>query len=100
MTGLRDPMYSHEIAARLGVKLDTFRRNRGKYHMIDGMPRPLTKTGRAVWDRSTMEAWFTRHHPARPHLPANDPEPTLVPGSDAEWNARLRQIYGQAADAS
>ena len=65
-------MFSTEIAERLGVSVDTFYRRRPQLHREESMPLPMCSTGRPVWDRSTMEAWFGRFHPARPPQAAND----------------------------
>lgn len=87
------PFSMAELAARLGHGVDWL------YDHVDeliaaGMPAPLSPIGRRRWERSTMEAWLTRHHPLRPPAAANDQAPPIVPASDAEHRAHLAQVYG------
>ncbi|WP_398473376.1 hypothetical protein [Tardiphaga sp.] len=91
-------MHAAEVAKRLGVTVATFYRRRPKLHMVDGMPRPITSTGRPSYDRASMEAWLTRNDPRRPPAAANDSIAPPMPNSDAEWNRFLRQTYGQPAE--
>jgi hypothetical protein len=88
------PMFSAEIAERLGVSVDTFYRRRPRLHHEESMPLPICSTGRPVWDRSTMEAWFGRFHPARPAQAANDPLPLPPPQSIEDFRTRFAQVYG------
>lgn len=94
------PMHAAEIAQRMGVALETFYRRRKRYHTLDGMPRPITETGRPAYDRAGMEAWLTRNDPRRPKamVAANDAIATPLPAGDDEWNAFLHQHYRQAAE--
>ncbi|MDF3809293.1 MULTISPECIES: hypothetical protein [Rhodopseudomonas] len=92
------PMCAEEIATRLGYKdVNTFYRNRHKLSLIEGMPRPISRTGKQAYDRAGMEAWLTRHDPRRPPAAANDAIAPPAPSSDGEWNSFLHQHYG--ADA-
>lgn len=88
------PMFSAEIAERLGVSVDTFYRRRPRLHHEESMPLPICSTGRPVWDRSTMAAWFGRFHPARPAQAANDPLPLPPPQSIEDYRTRFAQVYG------
>lgn len=92
------PMHAAEIAQRLGVTVETFYKRRTRYILIDGMPRPMTSTGRPAYERAGMEAWLTRQDPRRPKAPANDSIAPPMPNSDAEWNTFLRQYRGQPAE--
>lgn len=87
------PMHAAEIAQRIGVTLDTFYKRRTRYHMIDGMPRPINSTGRPAYDRAGMEAWLTRFHPLRPAAPANDPLPHPAPAAIDEHRVLLARAY-------
>jgi hypothetical protein len=91
------PMFSAEIAERLGVSIDTFYRRRHRLHCEEAMPLPICSTGRPVWDRSTMEAWFGRFHPARPAQAANDPLPLPSPQSVGDFRVRFARVYGSTS---
>jgi hypothetical protein len=97
---IAQPMFAIEIAQRLGIALETFYRNRQRYHLIDKMPRPINSTGRPAYDRAGMEAWLTRNDPRRPPamVAANDAIAQPPPNSDGEWNAFLHQHYRQPAE--
>lgn len=88
------PMFSQEIAVRIGVTAATFRRNRNKY-LSAGMPAPICDAGRPAWERSGMEAWLTRHHPHRPPPPANDVAAPPCPVTDTEHRLLLATAYGR-----
>ncbi|OKO67649.1 hypothetical protein AC629_42590, partial [Bradyrhizobium sp. NAS80.1] len=92
------PMFAPEIAERLGITKERFYLNRQKYHMIDKMPRPMNSTGRPAYDRASMEAWFSRHHPLRQQRPANDITAPLQPHNDEEWRDFLHKHYAQPAE--
>jgi predicted DNA-binding transcriptional regulator AlpA len=96
---ITQPMKPREIAARLGITIETFYRTRHKLHQIDKMPRPITHLGRA-YDRAGMEAWLTRNDPRRPPAmaAANDAIAPPMPNSDAQWNEFLHRHYGQPAE--
>lgn len=89
----RTPMTLSELAQRLGISRETLSRRREALHARDGMPRPISNIGHPKFERASIEAWLTRHHPARGGRPANDVDITLVPASDAEWRARLADAY-------
>ncbi|MBP1296648.1 hypothetical protein [Bradyrhizobium elkanii] len=92
-----EPMHCREIAERLGVHLQTFYKNRERYHLLDKMPRPITTGGHPRYDRAMMEAWFRRNDPRLPQLKvANDPLPPPTPASDEQWRAFLHQHYQPA----
>ncbi|MGY3392973.1 putative DNA-binding transcriptional regulator AlpA [Bradyrhizobium sp. USDA 3311] len=90
------PMTSRDVAERLGITVETFYLNRQRYHLVDKMPRPLSESGRHKFDRASMEAWLTRHHPQRAPTPANDPAPPPMPNNDAEWSDFLHRHYAPA----
>ena len=88
------PYSAAEVAYLLGIGLRTFYRRRAALHAIDRLPRPLTTVGPLRFDRASIEAWLTRHHPARPTVAAaNDAGPLLVPASDAEHRDYLQRVY-------
>jgi hypothetical protein len=87
------PMTARDVAARLGVTIETFYFNRQRYHLVDKMPRPLNATGRQKYDRASMEAWFSRHHPLAPARPANDIVSPPRPNNDEEWRDFLHKHY-------
>lgn len=93
MPVIQKPMTCREIAGRLGIAMDTFYKRRGRLHQVDGMPRPLSEKGKAAYDRASMEAWFSRHHPLRPQAPANDPLPAPEATNDDEHRRRLARAY-------
>lgn len=87
-----DPMPLAELAARLGRSRDWLYRHRNRLHADDGLPPPLTRGGRPMWDRASIEAWLTRHHPARPAQAAND-SVRPPPRDDDGWRAALAAEY-------
>lgn len=96
MTISNSPMTARDVAERLGITLETFYLRRSQLHMIDKMPRPLSSAGRHKFDRASMEAWFSRHHPHAARRPANDPVPPPMPSNDVEWNDFLHKHYAPA----
>ena len=86
---------SKDIAAKLGVTIETFYDTRGRLHAEDGLPAPLTRHRPYKWDRASIDAWFARHHPLAPKLatPANDPVPTTTADVD-RWREALADHYG------
>lgn len=91
-----EPFTAREVAQRLGITVETFYLRRTQLHLVDKMPRPLSATGRHKFDRASMEAWLTRHHPQRAPAPANDPAPPPMPSNDAEWSQFLHRHYAPA----
>lgn len=90
------PVRLRELCERLDITPDTFYRTRGRLHVRDKLPAPLTCARPFKWDRATIDAWFARHHPAAPRalVAANDATPPMVPASDAEHRDYLRRVYG------
>ena len=84
------PYTSKDMAAICGVSLGCFYKRRGRYEMLDGLPKPY-KTG--CWDRASVDAWRARNHPSAPPRPANDPAPPLMPDSVDKWREHLHQVY-------
>ena len=95
LTAIQRPMDSTEIAARLGMTMETFYRRRQILHREDGMPMPMNSHGRPRWERTGMEIWFTRFHPARPAPPANDPLPPPPPQTVDDFRTQFARAYGQ-----
>jgi hypothetical protein len=91
-----EPFTAREVAQRLGITVETFYLRRQHYHQIDKMPRPLSESGRQKYDRASMEAWFSRHHPHAQRRPANDAAPPPMPSNDAEWSDFLHRHYAPA----
>lgn len=86
-----------EVAKMLGISLDTFYRTREWRHEHDHLPRPISDRGPLRFEQSGMDAWFTRHHPARPRSIANDVFVAPAPASDEEHRARLAAAYRRPA---
>lgn len=91
---------AREVADLIGVRLATFYRRRRQWEMVDRMPKPICSGGCHRYDRASMDAWLTRFHPHRPPAPANDPEPALMPVTDAEKLDALHSYYRQMADGA
>lgn len=86
-----------DIAGKLGCSVDHVYRRIDGMQARDGFPAPLLSTGRRRWDRASVDAWFSRHHPDRPKLvPANDVAPPETPASLEGWRDRLAREYGRA----
>lgn len=94
MSLIPDTMSLPQVAAALGESVETFRRNRARYHAQDALPQPCKTVGHLKWDRASFEAWRTRHHPARPKAIHNDESPPLIPASAEEWRDELARAYG------
>jgi hypothetical protein len=88
------PYSSAEVAAAIGVSLDTFYRTRQIRHERDGLPAPISERGPLKWERTGFDAWLTRHHPMRPKAIANDIFAPPPAASDEEHRERLRTAYG------
>jgi len=87
------PYSSAEVAAAIGVSLDSFYRTRQIRHERDGLPAPISVCGPLKWERTGFDAWLTRHHPMRRKTITDDvfaPPPTA---SDEEHRERLRTAY-------
>jgi predicted DNA-binding transcriptional regulator AlpA len=89
-----------ELAERLNYHRDVLRKKLKRMMLPtadggDGFPQPLTATGAFRWDRASVEAWFSRHHPFAPPQPANDYLPTPIAPTDAAQRAELAAIYGR-----
>lgn len=87
------PYLASDIAAAIGISLDTLYRTRRLRHDLDQLPRPISERGPLKWERSGFDAWLTRHHPMRPQPPANDAAAMPDPVSDDEHRARLAAAY-------
>lgn len=93
------PVTLVELAGRLGHGADwLYRRGRLERLYAEGMPRPQSLTGRATWERASIEAWLTRHHPLA-RTPANDWQSPPAPANDAAWSDTLNQAYRQPVPA-
>ncbi|MGY4314210.1 hypothetical protein [Bradyrhizobium sp. JR3.5] len=88
------PYSSAEVAAAIGISLDTFYRTRQIRHGRDGLPAPISERGPLKWERSGFDAWLTRHHPIRPKTIAIDTFAPPAAASDEEHRERLRMAYG------
>lgn len=89
-----NPYTAAEVAAAIGITLDTFYRTRQWRHDHEALPRPISERGKLAFERGGMDAWLTRHHPLRAKaLPANDLFAVPEPASDAEHRARLAAAY-------
>lgn len=82
-----------DVARRFRFNVDWVYRNIGELMADEGFPRPVTERGQMRWDASSVEAWFTRHHPDR--AAAVPDEPPADEG--AAHRARLAAAYGQGA---
>lgn len=87
------PYTTPEVAAKIGITIDTFYRNRRRLEMVDGMPKPLRSKGAHGYERSGFDAWLTRYHPLRAQRPANDAEAPLVPVTVEEHRQELHDYY-------
>lgn len=87
------PYTARDVCEAIGIKPDTLYRTRERLHARDGLPRPITEHP-LRWERSTLDAWLTRHHPARPPRPANDIVAPPPAATDDEHRARLALAYG------
>jgi hypothetical protein len=85
-----------EVATFVGVEITTFhsRAAREIYHTRDALPRPI-KNRPLLWERSGMDAWRFRFHPAVAGTAANDMTSAPPPSSDAEHRHELHLIYGR-----
>lgn len=89
---LERPYTAREICTALGITLDTLYRTRERRHLVDALPRPISEHP-LRWERSTFDAWNTRHHPLRPPRPANDPVAPPEPVTVEEHRALFHQAY-------
>jgi predicted DNA-binding transcriptional regulator AlpA len=97
---MADPVRLQELARRLGHSPAwLYRRGRLARLYAEGMPRPMTMTGRREWDRLSIEAWLGRHHPHAPPPPANDPAGPPEPANDRAWRLYLDKAYPAPAAA-
>lgn len=87
------PYSAREVCEAIGITLDTLYRTRQARHDRDQLPRPISERGRLKWERSGFDAWLTRHHPARPPRPANDPVSMPDAVTIEESRARLHAAY-------
>jgi hypothetical protein len=90
------PYYTaKEMAAICGVAYDHFLRRPVREKLFArGAPRPYIDCP-MKFDRATVDAWRSRHHPAMPkHTPANDHVALPAPEGDA-WEPYLRQVYAE-----
>jgi len=92
---MQPPYSSTEVAAAIGVSLDTFYRTRRLRHERDGLPSPISERGPLKWERTGFDAWLTRHHPMRPKTIAIDAFAPPPAASDEDHRERLRRAYGQ-----
>lgn len=91
---MADPVRLEELARRLGhTPTWLYRRGRLERLYAEGMPRPMTMTGRREWDRLSIEAWLGRHHPHAFGGPANDATAPPVPANDRAWQKLLLETY-------
>jgi predicted DNA-binding transcriptional regulator AlpA len=89
-----DPVRLQELARRLGHSPAwLYRRGRLALLYAEGMPRPMTMTGRREWDRLSIEAWLGRHHPHAIAAPANDQAGPPMPANDRAWRLYLDKAY-------
>lgn len=90
------PYSAQDVADLLGITLDTFYRTRELRHARDRLPRPLSETGKLRFERSSFDAWATRHHPLRRHVvAANDCAPPIVPDNAQAVSEFVAAHYGR-----
>lgn len=94
------PYTAPDVAAAIGISLDTLYRTRQLRHRRDKLPLPICESGPLKWERTGFDAWLTRHHPARPPRAANDVSIVPDPASDDEHRARLALAYAPRREAT
>lgn len=93
---MADPVKLGELARRLGHTADwLYRPGQLERLYAEGMPRPLSISGRRLWDRASIDAWFGRHHPqALAREPANDRAGPPEPAGRRAQRAFLDRYFG------
>src|SRR5262245_66537032 len=82
-----DTVDTAELARMLGHQREWLER-RGRLDKLyaEGMPRPLSMSGRRRWNRGSIEAWVRRHHPGN-----GDRRPP--PATNEDWSSAVTSHY-------